>query len=253
MSWVKLDDRFPDNPKIAKLSDSAVVAYVFGICYCARELTDGLIPAKRAQQFAGKRKTLLELTPELWELTPDGFLVHDYLKYNPTRSQVLAEREAARGRKFGKSSGEPQANSGQSSDAPVNPDPLPIPVTKSKAPPPAPIRAEGPLVFRCYEQLFGVGRINEFIREDLLEVDAGWNDECIQHCFEEAARAGARSWKLVKTILDRHKAEGCYGGNSTGADSGKQATGNNPESVATIAERLVAEESRVISGGSSRS
>lgn len=121
MSWVKLDDRIFDNPKIAALSDTAKVAYLEATCYCARELTDGFVPLNKAKGFAGKPKVVQELVPHLWETAPGGFRVHDYLKYNPTRVKVLAEREAAQRRMFGLRSAEQPANNPRSSDAPVNP------------------------------------------------------------------------------------------------------------------------------------
>lgn len=128
MSWFKLDDRFFDNPKIAALSDPAQLAYIKGGTYCARELTDGFIPFRKAREFASP-KVIKELVPGLWEPRDDGFRVHDYLKYNPTKEQVLSEREAARRRMFALRSGEQPANNGGSSDSPV---PLPVPRTPSR-------------------------------------------------------------------------------------------------------------------------
>ena len=99
MSWVKIDDQFTDNPKIAVLSDVAFRAYVSSICYASRNLTDGVVPMRKAKEFAGRVRIIQELIPGLWEPLPDGSLaIHDYLKYNPTRDQVLAEREIAKRR-----------------------------------------------------------------------------------------------------------------------------------------------------------
>ncbi len=108
MSWFKLDDSFFDNLKIAALSDPAQLAYLKGAVYCARNLTDGVIPVRKAEEFASK--CLKELVPALWEPVNGGFVIHDYLQYNPSKAQVMTEREKARNRKFGRSSGEPKAN-----------------------------------------------------------------------------------------------------------------------------------------------
>lgn len=129
MSWVKVDDRMPDNVKIAPLSDAAFRAYVTSICYCARELTNGVISLRRAKEWAGKPRVVQELVPHLWEPCGDGFEVHDYLKYNPTRDQVLAEREGAKRRMSGARSPEVRPNiqpnfggsSPRNSEAPVKP------------------------------------------------------------------------------------------------------------------------------------
>lgn len=97
MPWVKLDDAFFDHPKIANLSDTAAVAFLRSICYANRNLTDGFIPMRKAREFA-KRKAAAELAPSLWEVVEGGFRIHDYLDYQPSKSQVLAEREVARRR-----------------------------------------------------------------------------------------------------------------------------------------------------------
>lgn len=128
MSWFMLDDRFFDNTKIAALSDRAKVAYLEAGTYCARELTDGFIPANKARMISGTTKALKELIPGLWEPCTGGYRVHDYLKYNKTRAQVLSEREAAKrrmsGLRSGERSGEHSANNWRSSEASYRPSTL---------------------------------------------------------------------------------------------------------------------------------
>ena len=123
MSWVKLDDLMPDDEKVAGLSDAAFRAYVTAICWSAKTLADGRIPERIALQFAGGTgrqgaRVLLELVPRFWheagdcclskhcvaamrDLGPGVYLIHNYLKYNPSREDVLAEREKARRRMLG--------------------------------------------------------------------------------------------------------------------------------------------------------
>lgn len=148
MPWVKLDDHFPDHPKIAAAGPLAMAWHVAAICYCARYLTDGFIPTRAA-------RSLLDLTgcaevdgytgddvePDTliarlvrsgaWHEVEGGYEVHDYLVYNPSREQVEAERKKAadrmaKGRRSGKRSGgssgersgEVQGNTGSSSAVP---------------------------------------------------------------------------------------------------------------------------------------
>ncbi len=94
LSWVKLDDSFPDHPKVIGLSVAAKWAYVEALCYCARYLTDGAVPASKAKAL-GSVKIRAELfCARLWIDCGDGDVaVHDYLAYNPTRAKVLADRE----------------------------------------------------------------------------------------------------------------------------------------------------------------
>ena len=105
MTWLRLDDVFPEHPKVATLSDAAFRAHVQGMAYCAQHLTDGFIPARKAKEIAGD--SLAELTRKsrygepLWVLSDGEYEVHDYLAYNPSRADVEATREqmSERGKK----------------------------------------------------------------------------------------------------------------------------------------------------------
>lgn len=100
VTWVKIDDSFPDHPKITRLSDAAFRAYVTGLCYCGKYLTDGVIPGPLARRFAGKTSVLRELTDSLlWIVLGDDVAVNDYLEYNPTKQAVESERKSARDRR----------------------------------------------------------------------------------------------------------------------------------------------------------
>lgn len=104
MPWVKLDDGFFDHPKALAAGPLGIAMFVAGLCYCSRHLTDGFIPAEAVPR-------LISLPPKqsarvssdlvragLWRTCPGGFIVHDYLEYQPSRAQVNAERQAARKR-----------------------------------------------------------------------------------------------------------------------------------------------------------
>jgi hypothetical protein len=97
MPWVRLDDRFPSHRKVALLSDRAFRLHVSAICWCAENLTDGHISDRELPLVAHIRsiKTTAKQLQEagLWDRTDDGWMVHDYLDYNPSRDQVLAERK----------------------------------------------------------------------------------------------------------------------------------------------------------------
>lgn len=94
MGWAKLDDRFPDHPKVVALSDRAFRAYVTALCYCAAHLTDGAFPATVGRRLAGVKGTKELLSAGLWLEQPGGYEVHDYLVYNPSREEVEAKRTA---------------------------------------------------------------------------------------------------------------------------------------------------------------
>ena len=86
--WVRLDGDFPDHPKVVGLSDRAFRAFITGLCYCGRYLTDGDIPAPVAQSLA-RRPVMAELIGAgLWHQNGSGVVVHDYGEYQPTRAEV---------------------------------------------------------------------------------------------------------------------------------------------------------------------
>ncbi len=128
MGWVKLDDGFPDHPKMLRVGDRAFRFHILALCWSSRQLTDGFIPAS----YGGRPNDLLELTEAgLLEPVDGGYQIHDYLDYNPSRERVLSDRAAARERsaKAAERSAEVRANSrGSSGEVRGNfgaPDPAP--------------------------------------------------------------------------------------------------------------------------------
>lgn len=122
MSWARLDDQFPDHPKVRALGCYGIALQAAAICYCARYLTDGFLSHSTADQLiaslfavwthpeTGQVVTpavtsgmsgqdagdldwkMLMVLAGLWDPEDQGFRVHDYLDYNPTRSAVQKER-----------------------------------------------------------------------------------------------------------------------------------------------------------------
>lgn len=98
MSWLRIDDGLATNPKMLAVSAPASrYLYVVGLTYCARELTDGLIPDGAvglvvAAAGSSKRSPQDLVAAGLWVRVDGGFQVPDYLEFNPSREQVLAER-----------------------------------------------------------------------------------------------------------------------------------------------------------------
>lgn len=158
MPWAKFDDLFPDHPKVLRAGPMASWLFVCGVCYSARMLTDGFIPLGQVRKLADLdgAMQLAEILVEvgLWERTVDGFLIHDYLVYNPTRARVEQTRDvrSAAGRSGGKHSGVARSAAGVRGskneaicfngaspvashlhEAKSNPSPVPVPVPKPKA------------------------------------------------------------------------------------------------------------------------
>lgn len=96
MTWARLDDGFDEHPKIDALSDGAFRLHVTGIVASARNLTDGHIAAVKVRRLTPNYEPehLAELLEAgLWERHGEDFIVHDFLDYNPSREQVIADRE----------------------------------------------------------------------------------------------------------------------------------------------------------------
>ncbi len=103
MVWVKLDDGFTEHPKVVQAGVPAAWLFLAGLGYCARHLTDGLIPEAEVRRLThspqARRQADRLLAVGLWERAPGGYRVHDYLEYQPSAAQVKAERRAAAERK----------------------------------------------------------------------------------------------------------------------------------------------------------
>lgn len=158
MSWVKLCDGFPGHVKVRGLSDAAFRLHVTALCDCAAHLTDGRVTSAAARTLPGSpqgarlKKTVAELVAVgLWEeADEDGWLIHDFLEWNPSGECVRANRVAARERmnrvrspsvraNTERTQSEPTPNEQRSScDRATRVPSRPVPVPRSEEPPIAP-------------------------------------------------------------------------------------------------------------------
>ena len=106
MPWARLDDSYFTNRKTAGLSMAAKLMDLAGIAYSARELRDGVLSKRDVRVVAAQVEVddLAAVLSELvnavrWSALEEGaYEIHDYLDYNPSREQVLRERDEARER-----------------------------------------------------------------------------------------------------------------------------------------------------------
>ena len=166
-AWVKIDDHFDEHPKLAKVGPVGWGVWLAGLAYCNRNLTDGFIPLPVAESIGGKWRIYepqddgrskawqinrscgmhgedmdvewvigLLLDAGLWDVTDDGYLIHDYRDYQPTRDEVEAERRQKQqaGAKGGQASAQArasataQARAQAPAQAESKPVPVPVPV-----------------------------------------------------------------------------------------------------------------------------
>ena len=112
MTWVRVDDSMPEHPKCEFLEalgpdrwSKAMAVWLAGGCYCSRNLTDGTLSAHRLHRLtplgrAAERAANDLVDAGLWESDGSGgYLIHDYLAYNPSKEEVEQTRADAAERK----------------------------------------------------------------------------------------------------------------------------------------------------------
>lgn len=149
MPWVKIDDEFSEHPKMVEVGPLGMALQMAALCYCNHHLTDGYVPgsvAKRLIDLEGMPLTFGQIAKKLidvgvWTADGDGYRIHDYLEFQPSKDQVVADREQKRtaGAKGGQASAQARASArgkavgqaGASAGAQASPQakskPVPVP------------------------------------------------------------------------------------------------------------------------------
>lgn len=132
MSWFKCDDGLGNHPKVMALDAKLLPAmglWVMCGVYASKHLTDGFVPRKVVRMYDGDKMAKALEEAGLFKPAPGGWLIHDYLDWNPSKEQVLAMRAArqAAGQAGGRASGQARAQANASSDAQAKSNPVPVP------------------------------------------------------------------------------------------------------------------------------
>jgi hypothetical protein len=137
VTWLKVDDGFYAHPKVRNLSFAAVGLWTVTASFASRFGTDGalsqedlsyLLRTRRAARAAPRLAKEL-VAAGLWEVTGDGYRIHDFTDWNPTRAEVEARHRAQReaGRLGGRARVANQATAQATAQAPAQsrpPDPF---------------------------------------------------------------------------------------------------------------------------------
>lgn len=96
MTWLKTDDKFPEHRKIRRLSDGAYRLHHTALAFSAKDETDGRIATDDIDEMQHGRR-LAKHIPSLvdaglWRSVKGGWMLHDFLDYNPSHEQLEAER-----------------------------------------------------------------------------------------------------------------------------------------------------------------
>lgn len=93
-TYIKLHDGMPEHGKVDGLSDKAFRTLIDLWCWCARGLTDGVVPAGTWQKRAIP-KVRAELTAAGFvEAIDGGIYMHDYLEHQRSADEVRALQKA---------------------------------------------------------------------------------------------------------------------------------------------------------------
>ena len=98
MTWLKVHDGFHGHPKVEDVPASALGLWVRCGSWATAYLTDGHIPGAIGARFGRKRDADALVSVGLWLPEPGGWVMHDFLDYNPSAQQVRAERTVWRER-----------------------------------------------------------------------------------------------------------------------------------------------------------
>lgn len=122
MGWVRLDDQRAMNRKLRDAGFAARGLDEAAMCQVAYDKSDGFISEHTVETLAvGHRcKQWRKLAAELvrvgrWEPVDGGWMIHDYLDYNPSRAEW--EAEVARKRTAGRRGGQARAQAGATARA----------------------------------------------------------------------------------------------------------------------------------------
>jgi hypothetical protein len=217
MSWVRLDDDFFDNPKLAENGSFAPMCGWQFVCilgYCNRYLTDGRIPKAKAHALVAWEHVgvvtggspglfgvghdleglelceLLCASGHLEEFDEWTYVVHDYLDYQPSRAQVMADRESAAKRQADyrdrkRNAPRDGVTNGVSNTHPV---PVPVPVPQVISPNGESRRSEIDQVWKAWVDSTGrsackldekrkrliAARLKDYPLDDVLAAVQGW-------------------------------------------------------------------------------
>lgn len=162
MTWFKVDDDFYAHPKVIAAGDEAIGFWVRAGSYCARHLLDGFVSFAVGAQLAGnsrraRARSRRLIQAELWIEVDGGWQFVGWSKYQPSRAEVLAEREQkrisgslggqARAKAIAKADG--QASAVAAAPAPAqaiakqSPDPDPDPTKDPPKPPTVGMGSDG--------------------------------------------------------------------------------------------------------------
>ena len=96
MTWVKLDDNAPDDPRALKVSRTARLLHIEALAWSSRHQTDGMVPRSalpRVTDEPDPEGTVeLMVAAGLWDATDDGYRLVWLQDMQPGPEEVARQR-----------------------------------------------------------------------------------------------------------------------------------------------------------------
>lgn len=135
MTWIRVDDHFADHPKVMALEGDRLPGlglWHVAASYSARYLTDGYVPASYVKAHAPQRLINRMVSVGLFDPVEGGYLLHDWLEYNPSRDAVreAQAKKRAAGQAGGQASASARGQANGAAPAAAKSNPVPVPGTQ---------------------------------------------------------------------------------------------------------------------------
>lgn len=95
MTWFKVDDSFHSHPKVLATPPAALGLWVVAGAWSSANLTEGYVPDHALPRLLPDATPLARklVASGLWRRERGGYRFHDWIAYNPTRSEATAARD----------------------------------------------------------------------------------------------------------------------------------------------------------------
>ncbi|GHJ59160.1 hypothetical protein NOK12_16780 [Nocardioides sp. OK12] len=96
--WFKVDDNLAFHHKSVAAGNSAMGLWVRAGSWCAQNLLDGFVPDHMLTRMGTAAQVEKLISVGLWDRKEGGIVFHQWTERQPLRSEVTAERDAAKER-----------------------------------------------------------------------------------------------------------------------------------------------------------
>lgn len=106
-----MDDRLHSHPKASHAGLEALGLHLLAMSHTAAYRGEGHVPSAFPKEKAGSKGSRLArrlVEAGLWEVNGDGWMIHDWLQYNPSNAEADAVADAKR--RAGRASGRSRAH-----------------------------------------------------------------------------------------------------------------------------------------------